>query len=319
MKVPNYILTAVQADAHQHHQERVDKILKQLGVDIKTWPAAEDETNIASRAKVILDRLPEHLKHKASISEIKPHAKNILQEEDEKVLNDITDGFLELSEQRLSKEEIKRSVLQWLLVRDSSSAAELKDLVCSVLPVPSNEDIISNIIKPHHVRVYSALKFKQMLDSVTSPATQSAENSCMWVPAATHKVEGKFLKHYGGVTLPITLMQRTQHAEPHADQSTFQPISTIPTLVEKILRLLSVQVQVVKPESENPLHTTVAAFAEETFSAPPGPFVPAGYIPPQTQWMMIMKILNNHHMGMGLILLLMAEIPRKKWMLPLVM
>lgn len=94
--VADVLLTRVQEDARQHNQETVDEILRELDADVNAWPAADDQTNIASRAKLILDHLPEHLKYKASISETEPHAKSILQEEDEKVLNNITNLFLKL-------------------------------------------------------------------------------------------------------------------------------------------------------------------------------------------------------------------------------
>ena len=66
-----------------------------------------------------MDCLPAHVKRRASFSDIEPHAKSTLQKEDEKVLNDVTDIFLEICEYRLSKEDIKRSVNQWLLLRNS--------------------------------------------------------------------------------------------------------------------------------------------------------------------------------------------------------
>lgn len=60
----------------------------------------------------------------------------MLQEEDERVLNDVTDGFMDFCGNRLSKDDLKRSMLQWLMFRNSSTATELKNLVCSVLPLP---------------------------------------------------------------------------------------------------------------------------------------------------------------------------------------
>lgn len=156
------------------------------------------------------------------------------------------------------------------MARDASSTTSLRDLVCSVLPLPSNEDIIRTIIKPHHESVYSA--FKQKLDSLTTPAPQTRENPCMWVPAAVVKRDGN--RHFGGVTLLSRLMERIVHAEAGSDRSSCQ---LLPTLVETILNFLSIPVPVTTPdhETENSLHPPAADFTEEMFFVTPGPFVPA--------------------------------------------
>ena len=264
LQVPNLLLTEIQQDAHQHHQDGVEDLLKRLDKDVNIWPAAGDQTRITSQVKIIMDRLPAHAKRQASFSDIEPLAKSILQKKDEKVLNDITDIFLEICEQRLSKEDIKKTVNQWLLLRNSSSATELRDLICSVLPLPSKEDVIRNVIQPHHHRIH--LAFQQNLDSITSPPSQVTENFCKWVPAAAVKDENGTLMYYGGVVLPARLRPHN----PISDSSSKQ--SQVPTFVETLKRLLCVPFQA----ERTPAHNTANAAApfSPSFSANKGPFTP---------------------------------------------
>ena len=271
LEVPTFLLTEVQQDAHQRHINTVDKILKSLDSDVGVWPAAKDQTRIASKVKTIMDSLPNHAMRGANCSDIEPQAKSILQEEDEKVLKDITDGLFELSEQRLPKDDVKRSVLQWLMFRNSSTATELRNLICSVLPLPTREDIIREIIQPRRKLMDSA--FKQMLDSVISPQPQHTQNPCMWVPAAVLK-DDTTVRSYGGVILPFKLLQRRQKSESCSEESSVHRTASVPSLIEISSRSLSVPTRIEKTEVEN-LPITAGVGAQESFFAPPGPFIPA--------------------------------------------
>lgn len=271
LEVPTFLLTEVQQKEHKHHINVVDKILKSIDKDVGIWPAANDQTRIASKVKTIMDSLPNHVMRGASCSDIEPHAKSVLQEEDEKALNDITDNLLELCEQRLPKDNVKESVLKWLMFRNTSTATELRNLICSVLSLPTREDIIREIIQPYHKLKCSA--FGQMLDSLTSPQPQQPQNPCMWVPAAVLK-DDITVRSYGGVILPFRLLQRRQRSESCSEESSICPTASVPSLIEIVCRLLSVPICVEKAEVNN-LSNTDGVGAQELFSPPTGPFVQA--------------------------------------------
>ena len=263
LHVPDLLLTEIQQDAHQHNQDKTEDLLRRLDADIGTWPAAGDQKWISSRVKDIRNSLPVHEQHQASYSDIEALAKKTLQEEDEKVLNEVTEIFVEICGHRLSIDDLQKSVKQWLALRNSFSATELRDLVCSVLPLPSKEDIINKIIQPHHQRVHSA--FKQKLDSVTSPLTPVTENSCKWVPAAAIKDETGLLMSYGGVVMPFRLLVRDP-----LTNSTSEP-SRVPTLVETLKRLLCLPFQVTHADTTE----ETPAPSRTSFSAPEGLSIPA--------------------------------------------
>ena len=135
LEVPTFLLTEIQQDAYQQNQDKLDNILKTIDEDVGVWPAAENPARVASTVKTIMDSKHQHRLRGATISNIEPHAKTILQEKDQEVLDNITEYFFELCGQKLSRDELKRSVLQWLMYRNSTSATELKDLVLSLIHI----------------------------------------------------------------------------------------------------------------------------------------------------------------------------------------
>ena len=272
LHVPDFLLTEIQEDAKLHHQERISTLLKRLDTDIGTWPIAEDQARIDLEVKHVMDNLPHRVRSNPSYTDIEPHIKTLLKEEDEKKLKDITDGLFELCEQNLSRDSLKRAVHQWLLFRNSSSTNELKNLICSAFPLPTSEDIINNLIIPDRKRTYSA--FKQMLESATSPSHPKTTNPCIWVPAAAVKDEENILVNFGGVTLPVVLVQRRQQSDSDSDESEqdIHSISCVPTLREIVQRSLSVHVPVEGIDSTEylPEHD----HDQVRFVPAQGPFVP---------------------------------------------
>ena len=263
LHVPDLLLTEIQQDKHQYHQDKTEDLLRRLDADIGTWPAAGDQKWISSRVEDIRNSLPIHEQRQASFSDIEALAKSTLQEEDERVLNEVTEIFVEICGHRLSKDDLKISVKQWLALRNSFSATELRDLVCSVLPLPSKEDIINKIIQPHHQRVHSA--FKQKLDSITSPLNPILENSCKWVPAAAVKDETGLLMGYGGVMMPFRLLVH----DPLSDSKQSQ----VPTLFEILKRRFCSKFQVESIPAHT--HEDIPTPPRVLFTAPEGLSIPA--------------------------------------------
>ena len=277
LRVPHFLLTEVQEDARRHNQERVDNILKNLDSDIGVWPTAEDQSKVASKVKHIMDNMPSHQKHGATYQAIEPDAKKVLKEEDEEVLNIVTSICLEACEQRLSKDDLKRLVHCWLLFRNASTSTELKNLVCSVIPLPTNDDIIRHLIQPHHQAIYSA--FEQKLDSVTSSATHNQDsNPCMWVPTAAVTDEDNIITHYGGVRMLPRLLRRRLRSEASSAESVpvVYPTTSVPTLVEISQRLLSVAIPAEPIETiESDLTSSedcIPEYAKTPSPVPKGPF-----------------------------------------------
>ena len=263
LNVPDELLIEVQEDARQHHRDRIEDFLRHVDKSIGIWPAAGDQTQVSSRVEHIKTRLPAHVQHQTSSSDIEALAKNILQEEDEEVLSGVTEKLLDICDHKQSKDEVRKSVKQWLALRNPSSVTELRDLICSVLPLPSDEDIISHLIQPHHQRKYSA--FKQKLESTTRTLSPVAENACKWVPAAILKDESGILVHYGGVIMTPGLMQCNQLSDSSSERSQVRP------LVEILKRLLCLPFQVEKTPAR--MTRDPSSPCSTSFTAPEGPFI----------------------------------------------
>lgn len=257
LRVPQFLLTEVQEDARQYNQEKLDNIMKRLDTDIGFWPTAENQSDIDSKVAKIVDSLPSHQKQVVNYHDIELAVKNVLQEEDQKVLNKVTALFLEISEQKLSEDVLKRSVHQWLLFRNPMSTTELRNLVCSAITLPTDEDIIQHIIQPHHQAVHSS--FTQKLNSITCLATtdQVVENPCMWVPAATLTDEENTISHFGGVLLPIGLLIKR----------------SVRSLTEIVQGLISHSVPIVTTSAESGFYAC-SDYTPESVPTPNFPFVP---------------------------------------------
>ena len=204
VEIPRSLLTEIQHEARERHRTQVQEIVRNLNqeLEVGVWPAAEDFSEIYSLTQKMIDELPYHVRSQASYSDVEPYAKEALNTKDNSVLSQVVDGLMQLCSHSLSRSYLESSVRHWLTTRSSSAAENLHDLVCSALPLPTNEDLKRQVVEAHSQR-YRA--FKQKVDSIASPCPRLTRNPCQWVPAALLKEEtGDTLSMcYGGVSLLV--------------------------------------------------------------------------------------------------------------------
>ena len=200
VEVPREMLTSIQRDAYEQHQTRVSEILRNLDREIGTWPAADNSSEISTVTWKMMDELPYHVRSQASYSDVEPFAIKALQTKDSSVLSQVVDGLMQLCENRVSRYSLEASVRQWLSYRSTSRTTDLKNLICKHIPLPTREEIKSQIIS-HHRQKYNA--FQQKVNSVTATPPRQDKNPCKWVPAALFKEENmdSIRLCYGGVLI----------------------------------------------------------------------------------------------------------------------
>ena len=202
VEVPRRLLTEIQQEARERHQTQVREMIRNLNQEMGVWPAAEDYSEIYSLTQKMISELPYHVRSQASYSDVEPYAKQALRTKDDSVFSQVVDGLMQLCSHSLSRSRLESSVRHWLSTRSSSAAENLRDLVCSALPLPTNADLKRQLIEAHSQR-YRA--FKQKVDSVTSPLPRLIRNPCQWVPAALlkEKTGDSLSMCYGGVSLLV--------------------------------------------------------------------------------------------------------------------
>ena len=105
--------------------------------------------------------------------------------------------------QRETRGNMESQVRYWLYNRSST---DLKNYICSALPLPTYQDIRQQMIQFHH-RKYTA--FNQEINRLQSSPHQFMPNSCNWVPAALLKEEttNHIALCYGGVLIAPEIEQ----------------------------------------------------------------------------------------------------------------
>jgi len=78
-------------------------------------------------------------------------------------------------------------VRRWLSTRSSTETTELRNLICSTLPLPSHEDIKGQLVEFHRQKYHAFQQKSQQYEQHTPP--QPDKNPCKWVPAALLKEE----------------------------------------------------------------------------------------------------------------------------------
>ena len=204
VQVPRRLLSEIQQDARQRQRTQIQEVIQNLDREVGVWPAEENYNEVSSLVQQMMDQLPYHVQSQASYSDIRPYAEQALRTKDNSVLSQCVDGLMQLCEYRLSRGSLESSVRCWLSSRSSSATTNLRDLICSALPVPTNEDIKRQLVE-HHSQRYHA--FRQKVSSVTSPPPKQVKNPCKWVPAALLKEEStnSLSMCYGGVLLIVDL------------------------------------------------------------------------------------------------------------------
>ena len=200
VKVPRRLLTEIQQKARKQHQSQISEILSELSQDIGTWPAADDWREVYSLTQsAIKDFLPDDVRIQAS-DYVEPYALNALRARDNKVLSQVVDGLMQLCEHRIATSILQPLVHRWLSTRSSTATTELRNLICSALPLPTHEDAKKQVVESHRQK-FQAVQRK--VNSVTASSPQPDKNPCKWVPAALLK-EGNtdcVTMCYGGVLI----------------------------------------------------------------------------------------------------------------------
>lgn len=127
----------------------------------------------------------------------------MLFEKDQNVLSQVVDSLMQVCEQRVTRGTMESHVRYWLYNRSST---DLKNYICSALPLPTYQDIHRQMIQFHH-RKYTA--FNQEINRLKSSPHQFMPNSCNWVPAALLKEEttNHIALCYGGVLIAPEIEQ----------------------------------------------------------------------------------------------------------------
>lgn len=200
VEVSREMLTEIQRETRQHHQTQTVEVLRKVGQQVGVWPAADDRNEVSSVVRKMMNELPYDVRSQASYYDIEPYALKALRIKDSNALSGITDSFMELCSHKLSRRNLESAIRRWLSTRSSASIYELRDLICSTLPLPTREDVKRMIIEMHQKK-YSS--FQQKVSYITAPPTKVHPNPCKWVPAALLKTEDSdsISMCYGGVLI----------------------------------------------------------------------------------------------------------------------
>ena len=200
VEVSRELLTEIQRGEHQHHQTQILDMLRNVGQQVGVWPAAEDRNEVSSMVRTMMNKLPYEVRNQTSYYDIEPYALKALRTKDSNALSGITDSIMKLCSYRISRNNLERAVCHWLSTRSLSSIIELRDLICSALPLSTREDIKRMMIEMHQKK-YSS--FQQKVLYMTAPPTKINPNPCKWVPAALLKTENSDTVSmcYGGVLI----------------------------------------------------------------------------------------------------------------------
>ena len=200
VEVPRELLTEIQHSARQQHQTKVSEILRNLGQEVGVWPAADSSSEVSSLTWKMMDELPYHVRSQASYSDVQPYAIKALRTKDNNVMSQVVDGFMQLCEHRVSRSNLQTLVRRWLSTRSSTATSELRNLICSTLPIPTRENIKRQLLE-FHSQKYTA--FQQKVNNLTGSSPQPDKNPCKWVPAALLKEESmdSVRMCYGGVLI----------------------------------------------------------------------------------------------------------------------
>ena len=178
--VSRELLTEVQTDARQQYQSNIEKALNSMSREIGIWPEAEDYTTVSNEVDKLVRNLPYNVV--AYRSDVEPIVKEGLHKKDQSVLSQIVDVFVQSSNSQLSRYSLERYVRAWLSTRNPSSARELRDFICSSMPLPTASEIRQSITRSY-VSKYAA--FNHFIQSLkTSPLPSSHLKFSDWVPAA---------------------------------------------------------------------------------------------------------------------------------------
>ena len=222
VEVSRDLLTEIQQATRQRHQTHITEVLRNVGQKVGVWPAADDRNKVSSMVRRMMNELPYDVRSQASYYDIEPYALKALRTQDSNALSSITDSLMELCSQRISRSNLETAVRRWLSSRSSASITELRDLICSALPLPTRDDIKRMMIEMHQKKYTS---FQQKVAYVTAPPTKLNPNPCKWVPAALLKTEDSDTVSmcYGGVLIaPKIHSGRVSQLPPHASSVSIQ-------------------------------------------------------------------------------------------------
>ena len=178
--VSRELLTEIQTDARQQYQANIDEALSNLSREVGVWPAADDHYTVSAEIDRVMQDLPYNVV--AYRSDVQPLVEDALHKKDQSTLSQIVDAFVESSSNQLSRYSLESYVRAWLSSRSSNSTRELRDFICSLMPLPTSSEIQQSLIQSC-VSQYNS--FNRLVKSLKKPSPPAnCGKSCHWVPAA---------------------------------------------------------------------------------------------------------------------------------------
>ena len=178
--VSRELLTEIQTDARQQYQANIDEALSNLSREVGVWPAADDHCTVSAEIDRVMRDLPYNVV--AYRSDVQPLVEDALHKKDQSTLSQIVDAFVESSSNQLSRYSLESHVRAWLSSRNSNSTRELRDFICSSMPLPTSSEIRQSLIQSC-VSQYNS--FNRLVKSLKKPSSPTnCGKSCHWVPAA---------------------------------------------------------------------------------------------------------------------------------------
>ena len=193
VKVPQELVNKIRQDAEQSHERQVNSILTDLESKIGVWPSA--------------DKVEASLDQHNNRSVLEQEIKTVFEQKDEKLVSDLVDIFLRLTEYNTLRSIMDSHVRAWLEERNSrymfngyQAKSSLLSYIVSQIPLPTEEDI-TKVMKEHCYNDYRA--FNSHLNSVKPTPKKINPDACDWVPAALYQeeTENYYSLCYGGVLL----------------------------------------------------------------------------------------------------------------------
>ena len=209
--IPAPLLRDIQSQARRENESRVQQMLNEIKGNIGVWPAAENSAMISAMEELARERIRSQYGSYTYISrEVESHiseaARNILRQKDEECVNQLTQQLREAMSGRQYQGNVRQCVVSWL----SYGSSDLKNLILSSMPVPTEQVLREAIIAQHRKRFNA---FKSTVKGISDRGRHAPKKSCFWVPAALKVDEsddGESMRMcYGGVLLAPELKERT--------------------------------------------------------------------------------------------------------------
>ena len=203
--IPPHILRDIQATARRENESRIQQMLREVKENVGVWPSAQDSSRVSAISQAMRQEIQSQYGYVPYEAEcqLERLIREKLREMDQQMVDKLTREFTEALRGRRYRGNIRQCVHSWL----EYDSQDLKNLLLSAMPVPTENDLKQVIIAENKQRMQA---FNRVVTNISSRGAHTPRKTCTWVPAAlkVEENEGTMRMCYGGVFLAPQLKER---------------------------------------------------------------------------------------------------------------